>query len=135
VRDVYSAQSLCDLLARALVPLIRNAPTSIVAAANERLRVTIHVTSPGLLSVIASESDAAEDGGGLLPSLHIPPELSQIVSVRAGRPDFSARLSALELLNGLCVSCVHEDALARGAERRFSHTRYAYYCAATHKQA
>ncbi|KAJ1627088.1 hypothetical protein T492DRAFT_877321 [Pavlovales sp. CCMP2436] len=124
VKDISSAQSLCDLLARALVPLLRNAPAPILAAAHELLRVTIHRTSPGLLSVIASASDGAEDG--LLPSLVIPPELSQIVNVEAGRPDFSARLSAPELLSAL-EPPQYENALARGATKHFAQTRI-YFC-------
>ncbi|KAJ1631859.1 hypothetical protein T492DRAFT_838920 [Pavlovales sp. CCMP2436] len=102
VRDSSAAQSLVDLLAYTLVPLLRNAPAPVVAAAHERLRVSLHVTSRR--GGIASESE----------DVIVPPELAHILSILGGRPDFSARISAIELLTAaLDPTDYREDLLTR----------------------
>lgn len=108
VRDLSSAQSVIDLLARGLVPLLRAAPPDIVKRATERLNATIHVTAPGIATPPPSARSAGADvatveaqNAQLQALLHVPPELKQIIHVRAGRPDFLSSLSSVELLSGL----------------------------------
>jgi len=100
VRGLSSAQSIIDLLARGLGPLLLAAPADVARRSTQRLCVTIYVTSPGVEGM-AKAGTGAERDAQLQALLHVPPELLAIVRVRSGRPDFSSHLSSLELLNGL----------------------------------
>jgi hypothetical protein len=113
VRDVSSAQSLVDLLSRALLPLLRGAPPG-SPSLEACIRVTIHVTTRGA----PGESELLE--------LQMPKEMRPLVSARRGRPDFSSRLSALELLDGLETRHNH-DAAARADIRPYTSTQV-YFC-------
>jgi hypothetical protein len=113
VRDVSSAQSIVDLLSRALLPLLRGAPPG-SPSLEACIRVTIHVTTRGA----PGESELLE--------LQMPKEMRPLVSARRGRPDFSSRLSALELLDGLETRHNH-DATARADTRPYTSTQV-YFC-------
>ena len=81
------------------------------------LGVTVHVTSSG--AQLAADGSAAD-------ALYIPSELLPFVHVTHGRPDFSARLSALELLSGLDTR-LNADLSARSELRPYVRTQV-YFC-------
>jgi len=110
VRDSAAAQSVIDLVAGPLSALHRGTPVGDMVLKN--ISVDIHITQP------RSRDTPTQ----------VPSELLKCVHVRQGRPDWDARLSALDLQQGMDIY-QNADQLARGRALNRSHTRtQVYFC-------